>query len=102
MKKRTMNRNRAAAVILGAMAVGTTGAVAGMGQCGAGKCGGNMKKGENSEMNQNVKGQCGAKMGEEAQKRAMKGKCGAKMKQQESKKPMKGQCGAGKCGGSMK
>ena len=78
MKK--MNK-RVMAIIVGAATAGSTAAFAGMGQCGAGKCGWNMmKKGGSSEMNQSIKGGCGAKMGEKAKKKVMKGKCGAQMK----------------------
>lgn len=97
MKK--MNK-KAMTIIVGAATAGSTAAFAGMGQCGAGKCGGNMQQ-PKPQAETNMKGQCGAKMGEKAKKRAMKGKCGAEMKRPEPKEPMKGQCGAGKCGGSM-
>lgn len=100
-----------AGVLLGA-ALSSTGAYAGNGSCGAGKCGGEAKKmekkgacgagkcGSNDEMSGNAgkkaSGACGA------------GKCGAndkgqEMKQQnmmkkEAKQKVKGSCGAGKCG----
>ena len=67
-----------AGIILGA-ALTTTTAFAGNGSCGAGKCGGDMKKTEKMDK----KGSCGA------------GKCGGDMKKKEMKK---GSCGAGKCG----
>ncbi len=96
MKK--MNK-KAMAIIVGAATAGSTAAFAGMGQCGAGKCGGNMKQKHQTE--KNMKGQCGAQMGEKAKKKAMKGKCGAQMEQPKPEKPMKGPQGVGKCGGSM-
>ena len=65
-----------AGIILGA-ALTTTSAFAGNGSCGAGKCGGDMKKTEKKS------GSCGA------------GKCGGDMKKTEKKA---GSCGAGKCG----
>jgi uncharacterized low-complexity protein len=67
-----------AGIMLGA-ALTTTAAFAGNGSCGAGKCGGDMKKTEK-------KGSCGA------------GKCGGDMKKSEKKAT--GSCGAGKCGGN--
>ena len=75
-----------AGIILGA-ALTTTSAFAGTtekGSCGAGKCGGDMKKVEKMDK----KGSCGA------------GKCGGDMKKTVEKKA--GSCGAGKCGGEMK
>jgi uncharacterized low-complexity protein len=74
-----------AGLILGA-ALTTTVAFAGNGSCGAGKCGGDMKK-DAKEMK---KGSCGA------------GKCGGDMKKEMKKDMKKGSCGAGKCGGDMK
>ncbi len=71
-----------AGILLGA-ALASTGAYAGNGSCGAGKCGGDMKKSEKMDK----KGSCGA------------GKCGGDMKKKEMKS---GSCGAGKCGGDMK
>ena len=53
------------------------------GSCGAGKCGGEMKK----EVKEKTGGSCGA------------GKCGAEMKK-EMKEKTGGSCGAGKCGAS--
>lgn len=61
-----------AGLFLGAL-LATTSAFANNGSCGAGKCGGEMKK--------EMKGSCGA------------GKCGAEMKDEK-----KASCGAGKCG----
>jgi len=68
-----------AGIMLGA-ALTTTSAFAGNGSCGAGKCGGDMKKTEKMDK----KGSCGA------------GKCGGDMKKKAEKKA--GSCGAGKCG----
>jgi len=81
-----MNKKiKLAGILLGAVIATSTMAVAGEnGKCGAGKCGGDMKK----EMKKDMKsGKCGA------------GKCGGDMKKGEMKKEMKsGKCGAGKCG----
>ncbi|MDC0933564.1 hypothetical protein OAR97_06900 [Arcobacteraceae bacterium] len=70
-----------AGILLGAVISTSTMAIAGEndGKCGAGKCGGDMKK---TEMKKD--GKCGA------------GKCGGDMKKKEMKKD--GKCGAGKCG----
>lgn len=72
-----------AGILLGA-ALASTGAYAGekSGSCGAGKCGGDMKKDAKKEMKS---GSCGA------------GKCGGDMKK-DTKKKASGSCGAGKCG----
>ena len=67
-----------AGIMLGA-ALTSTAAFAGNASCGAGKCGGDVKKTEK-------KASCGA------------GKCGADMK----KDMKKASCGAGKCGADMK
>ena len=75
-----------AGIILGA-ALTSTSAFAhnhSSGGCGAGKCGGDMKKTEKMDK----KGSCGA------------GKCGGDMKKIIKKEA--GSCGAGKCGGEMK
>ena len=86
-----------AGILLGA-ALASTGAYAGekSGSCGAGKCGGDMKKVEKK-----ADGSCGA------------GKCGADMKKgdmhkksdmkkdtmkKDGMKKVEGSCGAGKCG----
>ena len=93
-----MNKKmKLAGLILGA-ALTTSAAFAANGSCGAGKCGGEMKK----EMKEKGSGSCGA------------GKCGANMKDvksdmKDAKSDMKsemkdmkekatGSCGAGKCG----
>lgn len=103
MKKNT--KLKLAGVLLGA-ALSSTGAYAGNGSCGAGKCGGEAKKVQK-------KGSCGAgKCGGDTKKKANKGemsgnagkksvascgagKCGANDK---AKKKVEGSCGAGKCG----
>merc|ERR1711941_1980 len=87
MKKNT--KIKLAGILLGA-ALSSTGAYAGNGSCGAGKCGGKEAK------KMEKKGSCGA------------GKCGGDMKKEanemvgEAKKKVDGSCGAGKCGGDMK
>lgn len=92
-----------AGILLGA-ALASTGAYAGekSGSCGAGKCGGDMKKVEKK-----MDGSCGAgKCGGDMKKKAgeMSGKAGGDMKKSSDEmsgkagKKMSGSCGAGKCG----
>lgn len=69
-----------AGLLFGAL-LASTSLFAANGSCGAGKCGGEMKK----EMHEKKSSSCGT------------GKCGANMKEE-----VKGSCGAGKCGGEMK
>ena len=78
------NKMKLAGLILGA-ALTTSAAYAANGSCGAGKCGGDMKK----EVTEKAAGSCGA------------GKCGGDMKKEVTEKAA-GSCGAGKCGGDMK
>jgi len=128
MKK--MNRRKAMTVILGAMAMGATAAVARVnvysscaanmmdedekpkGKCGSkmqkdmeGKCGSKMNDAECKKFREEMKGKCGSKMKDAKCGAKMKDcKCGPKMeeKMKEKMKDMKGKCGTGKCGGSMK
>ena len=78
------NKMKLTGLILGA-ALTTSAAYAANGSCGAGKCGGDMKK----EVTEKAAGSCGA------------GKCGGDMKKEmksEMKEKATGSCGAGKCG----
>ncbi|QEE31636.1 HvfA family oxazolone/thioamide-modified RiPP metallophore [Malaciobacter canalis] len=75
---RSNTKLKLAGMMLGAALTSTTAVAASGGSCGAGKCGGDMKKVEK-------KGSCGS------------GKCGADMQ-----KEMKGSTGSAKCGGDMK
>ena len=81
------NKMKLAGLILGA-ALTTSAAYAANGSCGAGKCGGDMKK----EVTEKAAGSCGA------------GKCGGDMKKEattevkDMKEKASGSCGAGKCG----
>ncbi len=106
MKKNT--KIKLAGVLLGA-ALSSTGAYAGNGSCGAGKCGGEAKKVE--KKGSCGAGKCGSKANDEMSGNAGKkgtmacgaGKCGAKMMEKqemkkEAKKKVEGSCGAGKCG----
>ena len=84
MKK--MDRRNAMRVILGAMAVGATSAVARVNAYNS--CAGNMMDDEYKE----PKGKCGSSMKKEMEKR-----CGSKMNDPECKKfreEMKGKCGS--------
>ena len=74
------NKMKLAGLILGAALTAST-AYAASGSCGAGKCGGDIKK----EVTEKAAGSCGA------------GKCGGDMKK-EVKEKAAGSCGAGKCG----
>ena len=71
------NKMKLAGLILGA-ALTTSAAYAANGSCGAGKCGGDMKK----EVTEKPAGSCGA------------GKCGGDMKKEVTEKAA-GSCGAG-------
>ena len=73
-------KSKFAGIFLG-LFLASTSVFAANGSCGAGKCGGEMKK----EMEMKKSSSCGT------------GKCGANMN--EAKTPS---CGAGKCGGAMK
>ena len=64
------------------------------GKCGAGKCGGDMKKDAEGKCGA---GKCGGDMKKDAEGKCGAGKCGGDMK-----KDAEGKCGAGKCGGDMK
>ena len=85
MKKNT--KIKLAGVLLGA-ALSSTGAYAGNGSCGAGKCGGDTKKKAN-------KGEMSGNAGKKSVASCGAGKCGANDK---AKKKVEGSCGAGKCG----
>ena len=85
-------KNNLASIVLGG-ALASTSAFAGMGgSCGAGKCGGSMKKDMEQKQVKKSTMSCGA------------GKCGASMKEDTKLKKVKKakmSCGAGKCGASM-
>jgi len=88
-----------AGILLGAVISTSTMAVAGEnGKCGAGKCGGEMKK----EMKKDGKcgaGKCGGDMKKEMKSsKCGAGKCGGDMKKGAKKEMKSGKCGAGKCG----
>ncbi len=109
MKKNT--KIKLAGVLLGA-ALSSTGAYAGNGSCGAGKCGS-----KNNEMSGNSgkksvmtcgAGKCGSKMMKEVEEEKNENHMMGQEKKQEmmeknmmkkeAKKKIEGSCGAGKCG----